>query len=163
MRKSVKRTIAGLAAAAGILMLAAAPSCKSEPDSPTGRKTASRTEKILAAYEQGRRYGRLTVLYPLDETLFPPEIVPPTFRWRDGRDDTDEWLVTLDFQDGRGRINARADRTEWTPSDDQWGDIKQYSGVSRAIPMVLEPALKSKVYLAKYVPPTPTRHRGLKS
>jgi len=40
---------------------------------------------------------------------------------------------------------------------DQWGAIKQYSGVSRAIPMVLEPALKSKEDLAKYVPPDPDR------
>jgi uroporphyrinogen decarboxylase len=40
---------------------------------------------------------------------------------------------------------------------DQWGAIKQYSGVSSAIPMVLEPALKSKEDLAKYVPPDPDR------
>jgi len=40
---------------------------------------------------------------------------------------------------------------------DQWGAIKQYSGVSLAVPMVLEPALKSKEDLAKYVPPDPDR------
>ncbi len=38
---------------------------------------------------------------------------------------------------------------------DQWGAIKKYSGVSRTIPMVLEPAIKSKEDLAKYVPPDP--------
>jgi uroporphyrinogen decarboxylase len=40
---------------------------------------------------------------------------------------------------------------------DQWGAIMQYSGVSRTIPMVLEPAIKSKADLAKYVPPDPDR------
>lgn len=40
---------------------------------------------------------------------------------------------------------------------DQWGAIKQYSGVSLAIPMVLESALKSREDLAKYVPPDPDR------
>jgi len=28
--------------------------------------------------------GELTIDYPLDGTLFPPDIVAPTFRWTDG-------------------------------------------------------------------------------
>jgi uroporphyrinogen decarboxylase len=40
---------------------------------------------------------------------------------------------------------------------DQWGAIKQYSGVSLTIPMVLKPAIQSKEDLAKYVPPDPDR------
>ncbi len=38
---------------------------------------------------------------------------------------------------------------------DQWGAIKQYSGVSLSIPMLLEPALKSKADLKKYKLPDP--------
>jgi len=38
---------------------------------------------------------------------------------------------------------------------DQWGAIKQYSGVSFSIPMLLEPAIKSKEDLKKYKLPDP--------
>jgi uroporphyrinogen decarboxylase len=38
---------------------------------------------------------------------------------------------------------------------DQWGAVKQYSGVSRTIPMALQMAINSKEDLAKYVPPDP--------
>ena len=38
-----------------------------------------RIENILALYKHDARYNSLTIRYPLNETLFPPEIVPPTF------------------------------------------------------------------------------------
>ena len=39
---------------------------------PFHHQTAS---DILSAYSQVQRYGRATMEYPLDGTLFPPEIV----------------------------------------------------------------------------------------
>ena len=38
-----------------------------------------RIENILALYKHDAQYTGLTIRYPLNETLFPPEIVPPTF------------------------------------------------------------------------------------
>jgi hypothetical protein len=37
-------------------------------------------EDILALYRDDAQYSSLTINYPLNETLFPPEIIPPTFR-----------------------------------------------------------------------------------
>jgi hypothetical protein len=48
------------------------------------RKPPIRVEDVLAVYNEQAQYSRLTITYPLNETLFPPEIVPPTFRWQDG-------------------------------------------------------------------------------
>jgi len=59
----------------------------------SGRGRAA--EDILAAYQEAPNSGGLTIEYPLDETLFPPDIAPPTFRWKDDNADCDTWLVTI--------------------------------------------------------------------
>ena len=65
-----------------------------------------RVASILAAYRDSTQYSQLTIEYPLDETLFPPEIVAPKFRWKDYNSRSDTWLVTIEFQDGNKRINT---------------------------------------------------------
>ena len=122
MRKSVIYALSGLAAAVGVLVVVLI--IRGRGDSP-------------GAYEEGKNYGGLTILYPLDETLFPPEIAPPTFRWRDGRVDSDEWIITFKFQDGDGPINARIGKTQWTPSGDQWEAIKRRSREKKATVTIL--------------------------
>jgi tetratricopeptide (TPR) repeat protein len=92
-----------------------------------GRQPADPTDRVLSVFREGRDYGDLTIDYPLDETLFPPEIVPPTFRWRDSNKDADTWLVTVRFPDGDGPVNALCDAAEWRPADDQWKVIKNRS------------------------------------
>ncbi len=86
-----------------------------------------RIEQILAAYREDARYGGLRIRYPLDGTLFPPEIVAPTFRWEESRPDCDTWLVTIKFQDGGERMSFSSGTPEWTPSHDQWEIIKRRS------------------------------------
>ncbi|MBL7219611.1 MAG: tetratricopeptide repeat protein [Phycisphaerae bacterium] len=127
MCKSVIYTLLGLAAAVGVLVIVLI---------VRGRYD-SQSDRILAAYEEGKDYGGLTILYPLDETLFPPEIAPPTFRWRDNQVDSDEWLITFKFQDGDGPVNARIGETQWTPSSDQWEAIKRRSREKKATVTIL--------------------------
>jgi tetratricopeptide (TPR) repeat protein len=92
--------------------------------------------EVLSAYHEGTQYGQVTFTYPQDETLFPPEIVAPTFRWR-AAGGCDGWLVTVSFPDGPDRLNALAERTQWTPSDEQWRSIKHRSTVEPARVTVL--------------------------
>ncbi len=106
-------SVAAVAAAAVCLIILSAP----EPG----------VEDILAAYQESASYGGLTIAYPLDETLFPPEIVPPTFCWKDDNADCDRWLVTIEFQDGEGRINFLTREAKWTPEAAVWETIKQRS------------------------------------
>ena len=91
------------------------------------RKPDVRAEDILAAYVEGTEYRGLTILYPLDETLFPPEIVSPTFRWKDHKSDSDTWLVTIKFQGDNGRMNFLTHRPQWTPPPREWENIKKRS------------------------------------
>ncbi len=94
--------------------------------------TISRTpdlsaEMVLALYNANGTYDHLTIKYPLDETLFPPEITAPTFRWEDPDSGVDTWLVTIAFQDGKDRVNALAREPRWTPDPEQWEVIKTRS------------------------------------
>lgn len=42
----------------------------------------------------------IKIEYPLDGSLFPPEIVPSPFFWRDSREESDVWLIELSLRQG---------------------------------------------------------------
>jgi len=86
-----------------------------------------RPEDILAHYQDDAEYTDLTIRYPLDDTLFPPEIVPPRFDWKDDRSRSDRWLVTIRFQDAQGRMNFVGRHPRWTPEPAEWELIKKRS------------------------------------
>ncbi|MFH1438779.1 MAG: tetratricopeptide repeat protein [Pseudomonadota bacterium] len=93
-----------------------------------GRSVADR---VLAAFEkQEPPYQGLTIGYPQDETLFPPDIAAPTFTWKDRSEKSDTWLVSVRFQDdgdGKSAMHHVADEPSWTPARDQWETIKKQS------------------------------------
>lgn len=84
-------------------------------------------DDILAAFEASGGHRRLAIEYPLDNTLFPPEIVPPVFRWKNDDASADAFLVTIEFEDGRERINCFADQPKWKPKIAVWETIKKRS------------------------------------
>jgi tetratricopeptide (TPR) repeat protein len=106
------------------------------------REHPLRVDEILAAFDEGQRPGGLTIRYPFDDSLFPPEIVPPTFQWEDTGSESDAWLVTIQFPDDEGRMYFETREPAWTPPTDAWEMIKSRSlenqakvtvlGVSRA-------------------------------
>ena len=67
--------------------------------------------------------GNLEITYPLDGTVFPPEIAEPTFRWRHNQPEADAWLVTIEFTDGKEPLKALTHATQWTPSPQQWRNV----------------------------------------
>ena len=90
MRKPIIYFIAGIGAAAIVVAAALLIALyKAEPSA----------EDVLSTYRADTKYGSLTISYPLDETLFPPEIAPPVFQWKDNSSKSTEWLVSFKFQD----------------------------------------------------------------
>jgi tetratricopeptide (TPR) repeat protein len=71
--------------------------------------------------------GRLRITYPLDETLFPPESVAPTFVWEDTASGADGWNVLVRDASGSDVATASVDEPRWQPSEDTWKRIKQQS------------------------------------
>jgi tetratricopeptide (TPR) repeat protein len=121
------------------------------------RKPTVRVEDVLAAYQDKVQYGGLTVRYPLDGTLFPPEIVPPTFHWEDetgqpprlptrvgAAGKSNAWVISVKFQDSEDTSNFVVYSAQWTPQEKDWESIKKRSlekeaqviilGVSRSNP-----------------------------
>ena len=96
------------------------------------REPSLKVDAILATYEEGKSYGGLTIRYPFDGAVFPPEIVPPAFQWEDTNGASDAWLVTIQFEDGQGRMSFESRQPEWTPSDEQWETIQRRSVESKA-------------------------------
>jgi tetratricopeptide (TPR) repeat protein len=80
--------------------------------------------ELLEKYRDSAAYPALTIKYPLDETIFPPECVPPTFRWQDGATNADTWLVTFRFPNTPPLRSFVARQPAWTPTPPDWEAIK---------------------------------------
>ena len=96
-----------------------------------------RIDDILALYKHDAQYNSFTIRYPLNETLFPPEIVPPVFHWEDANSTSDTWLITIEFQDNDERMNFLVRETQWTPDPNQWERMKKQSLEKEALVTIL--------------------------
>ncbi|MFT5042511.1 MAG: Flp pilus assembly protein TadD, partial [Hyphomicrobiaceae bacterium] len=71
--------------------------------------------------------GDIEITYPLDETLFPPEIVAPTFLWKEQTEGVANWTVLLRFGDSDEVLRFPTAEPNWRPSISEWNEIKQRS------------------------------------
>ncbi len=81
------------------------------------------TQDIVAAHAG----AALKITYPQEATLFPPEIVAPTFLWNDDTGGVDRWFVVVRNQTGGEILKTSVDAPHWRPSEDEWKRIKQES------------------------------------
>ncbi len=79
--------------------------------------------------------GQLEIAYPLDQTLFPPDIVAPTFVWSDATEGVERWQVLIRFDatpeptppTTGALLRFPATEPRWRPSEEEWSEIKQRS------------------------------------
>jgi len=113
-------------------------------------------ERLLRSAGEAQDPADLTIDYPLNESIFPPEIIAPTFLWHDSSGDAAAWLVELSFGKSQARIRVlvpglpppqgeidplaisgtnevykptpyQASAKSWTPAPDIWAEIKKLS------------------------------------
>jgi tetratricopeptide (TPR) repeat protein len=60
----------------------------------------------LAASASDGAAAAITVDYPEEGSIFPPEITPPTFLWRDGAKGVALWRIDVAFADGAAAIHT---------------------------------------------------------
>ncbi len=94
-------------------------------------------EKILAAYQETGSYPELTIRYPQNGTVFPPEIVPCAFSWQEKTARSDAWVVLFQFPDGAARLAFLSHQTDWAPPRADWETLKQRSREKKASVTVL--------------------------
>ena len=93
-------------------------------------------ESVLAVYQEQGAYADVAIEYPLDGTLFPPEMVPPVFRWKDSAPASRRWVVQITLADGRPSVQSLVARPRWAPRPQDWEDLKQRS-LERAAQVVI--------------------------
>jgi len=54
------------------------------------------------------RFASITVDYPADGSVFPPEITPPTFLWRDTAANAASWSIDIAFADHARGVHAKS-------------------------------------------------------
>ncbi len=113
----------------------------------------------LAGVWAGNEPERITIDYPLDGSVFPPDMAAPTFLWRDPAPNADSWQIDVSFANGVagihvsskgermriGEIDPRcvsdtnkppaltpeqADAHTWTPDAGTWAAIKKQPGTA---------------------------------
>jgi Flp pilus assembly protein TadD len=96
--------------------------------------------------------AKITVDYPLESSIFPPEITPPNFFWHDPTETATRWVIQISFADrsegirlevpgvhlqaGKidpeagpaiGLTEAQAATRTWMPDAETWAKIKRLS------------------------------------
>src|ERR1017187_9034201 len=81
-KMSVRTFIAGLGLAASILMAQPSP--------------------------QPASAGAITIDYPAANSIFPPDLVPPTIEWRDADPRARLWVIEFAFGDGAKPVRVKS-------------------------------------------------------
>ncbi len=86
-----------------------------------------KAQDVWAAYSKRPAGAALTIVYPQDGTLFPPEIVPPTFRWEEISSGASTWLIRVEIAGGQPPIQCLSRVRQWTPTAQEWEIVKEGS------------------------------------
>jgi len=68
------------------------------------------------------------IIYPENQTVFPPDLASPTFIWEGGEGSL-SWTGFISGGDSRRLISFSTSMNQWRPSKDDWESIKkEYAG-----------------------------------
>jgi hypothetical protein len=76
----------------------------------------------------------ITVDYPSDHTLFPPDFAPPTFQWRDADPAVSVWKIEISFEDKSPAIQVNS-----SGQGLHIGEIDERCAQAGAVPPTLTP------------------------
>jgi hypothetical protein len=73
----------------------------------------------------------ISVTYPFNNALFPPEFPAPSFEWKSDIKDSTSWEVTVITRNKKCLINDHVRQARWTPEKSEWDSIKYLSGFDK--------------------------------
>jgi tetratricopeptide (TPR) repeat protein len=68
--------------------------------------------------------GKLTIEYPLDGAMFPLEIAPSAFIWKDESGKANSWFVKIGQAGATPIIETLVTEQKWKPDSETWMEIK---------------------------------------
>ena len=112
------------------------------------RTAASRIARLrsVTAYRERWTPRFLTVTYPPDNALFPPNLTSPFLEWADVHNDL--WMVTLAVPERRLAWEFVTDRRRWRIPDDVWDAIRQNAAGGKRVTLRVKGILRGR-FLSK--------------
>ena len=123
--------------------------------STAGAEEAQLIRTLVRSSREAHNVAGITIDYPSEGSIFPPEMIAPTFLWHDHDSQADTWMIDLSFEKDsqhvyvlvpgkdppKGEIDPRcvtpdinyeppvyqASARAWTPSAEVWTYIKDHS------------------------------------
>ncbi len=73
----------------------------------------------------------ISITYPFNNALFPPEFPAPSFEWKSDIRESSLWEITVITRNKKCLISHRVRQTKWTPQKSEWDSIKYLSGFDK--------------------------------
>ena len=136
-QRSKRKAFIGVAVSVVLLGLAAGlflynPASKNPSNArlPMPKETAIDAERLIR-----EPAGGLTITYPLNGSIFPPEFPPPVVSWNDRSGTAARWLVAFITVDGQSLGVSRSTESRLALPPRVWAAIKNKKG--RAVTMLV--------------------------
>lgn len=86
----------------------------------------SAEDKIIEQWiEKAEIKNKLTITYPQNNTVFPPEFIPPTFTWKETTQNVKRWFIVADTEEKEQFLTAFTVKNSWKPDALQWELLKK--------------------------------------
>jgi len=113
VNRVVFRTLISVAAVVALLFVLDRPAAQHVPHGaglPSLHRaaTAPPADSFLSPRPGGERLAPITINYPAEGSIFPPEITPPRFIWRDASEGPTLWLIEVSFSDGSAGMQVKS-------------------------------------------------------
>jgi hypothetical protein len=69
----------------------------------------------------------ISIIYPLNQSIFPAEFPAPVFKWKSEINDSSIWEILLIASNNKYSIKAVTQKTEWAPEELKWDSLKYLS------------------------------------
>lgn len=86
---------------------------------------------LFVLHKKKENSSGLSIRYPFDNALFPPEFPAPTFEWNTILKNSSTWEVSLVTRNKKYNIITTTTKTKWTPEESKWDSLKVLSGFDR--------------------------------
>jgi hypothetical protein len=70
----------------------------------------------------------ISIVYPFNKSVFPPEFPAPILRWKDKNPAISSWDIIIYNESKKYTIHGLSHETTWKPQKQQWDSLKLLSG-----------------------------------
>ena len=78
---------------------------------------------LYMTYSSINGLENITMTYPTDQTIYPSDMAPPAFAWKDNNPKIKKWLITLESDNSHLINKLEVSSNKWKPSVEVWKSI----------------------------------------